>query len=191
MKNENAIKLRTYLWAALCGIVIIALGAFWVALSASEIGFRYWSVLILPALAVAFLLRALPPRFSERAGRGRFGTTCAIVLYADCSGRLAMHCSGFSWIAALYPPLWAVPRRLWLACLGWLAISLSGKALLLAVLFHLPLLGAGVGGSIYLGAVLIERWVLGRFANSFHRWWLQRHGYVLIAAAPSAHGAAA
>ena len=111
-------------------------------------------------------------------------------IYADRSGRLALHRSGFSWIAALYPPLWAVPRRLWLACLGWLAISLSAKALLLVLLFHLPLLGAGAGG-IYLGAVLIERCVLGRFANSFHRWWLQRRGYVLIAAAPSAQGAAA
>ena len=111
-------------------------------------------------------------------------------IYADRSGRLALHCSGFSWIAALYPPLWALPRRLWLACLGWLAISLSTKALLLALLFHLPLTGADVAG-IYLGAVLIECWVLGRFANSFHRWWLQRHGYVLIAATPPAQGAVA
>jgi len=202
MKNEHAIKLRTYLLAALCVIAIMALGAFSIAVFSESpfsagISVRpVWAVYlpVLIGLAVAlgrFLLRALPPRFSKRTGRGRFGTTGAIVLYADCSGRLAMHCSGFSWIAALYPPLWAVTRRLWLACLGWLAISLSGKALLLAVLFHLPLLGAGVGGSIYLGAVLIERWVLGRFANSFHRWWLQRHGYVLIAATPSAHGAAA
>ena len=125
-------------------------------------------------------------------------------IYADRSGRLTLHCSGFSWIAALYPPLWAVPRRLWLACLGWLAISLSAKALLLALLFQLPLLGAAGGiyigailierwaaSGIYLGAILIERWVLWRFANSFHRWWLQRHGYVLIAAAPPAQGAAA
>jgi len=111
-------------------------------------------------------------------------------IYADRSGCLAMHRSGFSWIAALYPPLWAVPRRLWLACLGWLAISLSAKALLLALLFHLALTGRDIFG-IYLGAILIECWVLGRFANSFHRWWLQRHGYVLIAATPPAQGAAA
>jgi Protein of unknown function (DUF2628) len=111
-------------------------------------------------------------------------------IYVDRSGRLALYRSGFSWTAALYPPLWAVPRRLWLACLVWLGINVIFKALLLALLFHLPLAGADVAG-IYLAAVLIECWVIGRFANSFHRRWLQRHGYVRIAAAPSAHGAAA
>jgi hypothetical protein len=111
-------------------------------------------------------------------------------IYADRSGRLALHCTGFSWIAALFPPLWAVPRRLWLACLGWLVIGLSAKALLLTLLFHLPGLGRGAAIGIYLGAVLIEYWALGRFANPFHGWWLQRHGYVLIAAPPQ-EGAAA
>jgi hypothetical protein len=38
--------------------------------------------------------------------------------------------------------------------------------------------------------MLIEYWALGRFANPFHRWWLERHGHMLIAAAPPPEGAA-
>jgi hypothetical protein len=110
-------------------------------------------------------------------------------IYTDRRGCLALHRSGFSWTAALFPPLWAVPRRLWLACLGWLVIGLVARALLLEELVpHLPLFGrVGVTG-IGFGAHLIESWVVGRFANPFHRWWLQRHGYVLIATAPSPEG---
>ena len=99
-------------------------------------------------------------------------------IYADRSGRLALHCSGFSWLAALFPLLWAVPRRLWLACLGWLA----AKVLFLAVLFHVPVVGQAAALGIYLAAILLESWAVGRLANPFHRWWLHRHGYVLIAA---------
>jgi len=103
-------------------------------------------------------------------------------IYADRSGHLVLHCTGFSWIAAIFPPMWAVPRRLWLPCLGWLAVSLGAKALLLTLLSYLPILrAAGVVG-IYLGVVLVEYWALGRFANPFHRWWLQRNGYFLVAA---------
>jgi hypothetical protein len=113
-------------------------------------------------------------------------------IYADCCGRLALHRSGFSWIAALFPPLWAVPRRLWLACLGWLMINLIARALLLELLApHLPLLGLAGFTGIGFGAFLIQSWVIGRFANPFHHWWLHRHGYVLIATAPSPEGDAA
>jgi len=104
-------------------------------------------------------------------------------IYADRSGRLALHCSGFSWLAALFPPVWAVRRGLWLACLGWLTIDLPAKALLLAVLFRLPVIGLTGALGIHLAAMVLEFWTVGRFANPFHHWWLRRHGYVLIAAA--------
>jgi hypothetical protein len=90
-------------------------------------------------------------------------------IYSDRSGHLALHCAGFSWIAALSLPLWAVPRRLWLACLAWLAIGASAKALWLALHFDLPVLGRAGAIGIYIGVVLIEFWPWGK-RQTMKRW---------------------
>jgi len=114
----NALKLLSYLSAAWCGIVIMVVSSFWIASTGSQT----WKELVDPgsgvddfvgrltavgvigsfivlALGVSlgrFLLRALPPRFSERARRGWLGTIGAITLCAVIVGLLVLGLSVFA-----------------------------------------------------------------------------------------------
>lgn len=114
-RSGIAINLLSYFSAAWCGIVIIVLGCFWIGSS----GFQIWKNLAEPGSDVAdfagrltgagllgllivlvlgvslgrFLLRALPPRLSERTRGGRFGTIGAVALCAVFVGLLVVWAS--------------------------------------------------------------------------------------------------
>lgn len=92
---------------------------------------------------------------------------------------MALHRSGWSWLAALSLPLWALRRRLW-----WT---------LAALLIALPLLLQAFGMAIeaiaderargWLSMSVLVGWSLGcgALANRWHLRSLQRAGYQLVA----------
>jgi hypothetical protein len=113
-------------------------------------------------------------------------------IYIDGRGRSALHRSGFSWLAFIALPLWALQRRLWLVCLLSLALTwaLHGVANAAIELTH----DEDAQGLLALAWLLGESTFMGWQANRFHEWLLARRGYVMTAterpAAATAGGAA-
>ena len=75
---------------------------------------------------------------------------------------------GFHLTALLFGPLWLVWNRLWLALLGWIAVTF-------AVELGIRALGAGVG-AVWLAGTLIAL-LMGFEAASLQRWSLSRRNW--------------
>jgi hypothetical protein len=89
----------------------------------------------------------------------------------DRADRLAFVKDGYNWLAAIWPPLWMLAQRLWLALLAYVVIA--------AVLsLGLPALGlpAAVTGLVFLGCHLL----IGLEADSIMRWNLDRSGWQVV-----------
>lgn len=101
-----------------------------------------------------------------------------LTLYINARGRMRLHWSGFSWLAFVSLPLWALRRRLWLTCLvlllTWLLHSFADFAL-----SRLP--EGDLQGWLGLGWLFAESWCAGRYANRWHGLVLERRGYVATA----------
>jgi hypothetical protein len=78
---------------------------------------------------------------------------------------------GFSWAAALFTPFWMMAHRLWLALLGYLAVSAALLVLLAAMGLTVPA-GRWVMIAVHL--------LVGFEADSIRRWTLRRRGYDII-----------
>lgn len=105
-RYESAIKILSYLSAAWCGIAIIVVGAFLIcnigilicgtlldprARKLSVVGLVAPFIVLLLGVALGrFLLRALPPRLSERTRLGWYGTIGAIALCVVFIGVLVL-----------------------------------------------------------------------------------------------------
>jgi len=100
-------------------------------------------------------------------------------IYIDGRGRSALHRSGFSWLAFLALPLWALHRRLWLVCLLSLPLTwaLHGVANAAIELTH----NEDAQGLLALAWLLGESVFMGWQANRFHEWLLGRRGFVMTA----------
>jgi len=72
---------------------------------------------------------------------------------------------GFSWTALLFPWIWLLWNRLWLALLGWLVV---------VVAFNVGLSSLGVGRSSIFYANVIVALLMGLEASSLRRWTLSR-----------------
>jgi hypothetical protein len=100
-------------------------------------------------------------------------------LFIDARGRSALHRSGFSRLAFVALPLWALHRRLWwlvplsLVGLAWV----HGAANWLMERFPSP----DVQGALASLWLLAESWFVGRHANRLHLALLRRQGYALTA----------
>lgn len=118
------------------------------------------------------------PKRRRRAYNRR--TVAKLSLFMNPAGRVVVHRTGFSWLAAMALPLWALHRRLYLAFIVLLPLTL--------------LLHDGVGRLILrltedealvtlqaLGWLLAWSVLAGRWANRAHRWWLERRGYAMTA----------
>ncbi|MBI0434795.1 DUF2628 domain-containing protein [Roseomonas sp. KE0001] len=75
-------------------------------------------------------------------------------------GRLVLVPEGFSWLAALLPPLWFLMHRLWLVLLLWLALAVLAAVLLPAAVTPYVLIAAQI--LIGLQAQDLRRWSLAR-----------------------------
>ena len=100
-------------------------------------------------------------------------------IYMHSSGDCVLHRGGFSWIAAVALPVWALTRRLYrTAAMTFL--------LVLIVNMVMPRLFALVPGAALRGflavAYLFAYWLVpGLTANRWHRRVLERRGYFVMA----------
>lgn len=101
-------------------------------------------------------------------------------LFIDPRGRAVLHRSGFSWLAFLALPLWALHRRLWWVVLvsmpATAALHYGADAALGLVAAH-----PNLQGVLALVWLVGESWVMGRYANRAHAAWLRRRGFVVTA----------
>jgi hypothetical protein len=101
-------------------------------------------------------------------------------LHVDDAGRTALLRRGWSWLAALALPLWALHRQLWKSfvplCLTLFVLH-SGVALAIDAVAD-----ETVSGLVALGWLLGWSIACGLFANRGHAWALRRSGYRVIAA---------
>jgi hypothetical protein len=100
-------------------------------------------------------------------------------LFIDARGRSVLHRSGFSGLAFIALPLWALHRRLWwllIICLPLLVALHSGANMLMDLLAP-----ASVQGEVALSWLLVESWFMGTVANRAHGAWLRWRGYQLTA----------
>lgn len=100
-------------------------------------------------------------------------------LYVDARGRSALHRDGFTWLGGFLLPVWALTRRMWLTSFA--------AAILGTVINQVVVDSIGRLGETTLATVLSIGWPIlwigacGALANRWHRIWLQRAGYRLIA----------
>jgi hypothetical protein len=88
-------------------------------------------------------------------------------LYVDDRGRLAMNHPGFSWLAAISLPVWALQRRLHALALA--AFVLSG------------VINVWFGSTGQAVAFVLQFIVFGALANRLHRRHLERGGWRITA----------
>jgi hypothetical protein len=88
-------------------------------------------------------------------------------LYVDDRGRLAMNHPGFSWLAAISLPVWALQRRLY-------ALALAGFVLS-------SVINLWLGPTAQAIAFVLQFVAFGALANRLHRWHLERGGWRVTA----------
>jgi hypothetical protein len=88
-------------------------------------------------------------------------------LYTDDRGRLAMNHAGFSWLAALSLPVWALQHRLY-------ALALAGYVLS-------NVINLALGTTAQAIAFTLQFFAFGVSANRLHRWHLERRGWRITA----------
>ena len=109
----------------------------------------------------------------------RLSPMSTLSIFANDQGRTALHRSGWSWLAALSLPLWALRRNLWRTLA---ALFIASPPLLVAldvVIKAIP--GEHTQG--WLALALIVGWSIAcaALANRWHLRCLRRAGYRLIA----------
>jgi hypothetical protein len=100
-------------------------------------------------------------------------------LFIDARGRSVLHRSGFSWLAFIALPLWALHRRWWWLLVLSLPLLLalhSGANMLMD-----GLAPASVQGEVAVTWLLAESCFMGFVANRAHGAWLRWRGYQLTA----------
>ena len=78
---------------------------------------------------------------------------------------------GFSWVAALFAPLWLLAHRLWWPLLGYVAISGLFQLVQLMVTLDQRWLGL---------AALALNLLIGFEADTLRRWGLERRGWATV-----------
>lgn len=100
-------------------------------------------------------------------------------LFINGQGRSVLHRSGFSWLAFVGLPLWALHRRLWWALPLTLLLPFALHTAANALLDLLP--STDAQGLLAIGWIAGESWAMGRWANRWHLRWLRWCGYQLTA----------
>jgi hypothetical protein len=100
-------------------------------------------------------------------------------LYINPRGASVLHRTGFSWLAVLAWPLWALHRRLWWVLLLSFPLATAAHAIANLVIGWVP----GEDAQGMLALVWLIGWSLaaGRWANALHRRLLERAGYRMTA----------
>lgn len=100
-------------------------------------------------------------------------------IYMHASGDCVLHRSGFSWLAALVLPIWALSKRMYRTALIAFVVSLASSQLVARLL---PLIESEtVSGWFALLYVCVYWMVPGFLATRWHRHVLERSGYFVTA----------
>jgi hypothetical protein len=89
----------------------------------------------------------------------------------DRAEQLVFVKDGFSWLAALFGPIWLLAHRLWWPLLGFVLLSAA-----LQLLTYVPVLGPRWTGLAGLALSLL----VGFEADTLRRWGLQRRGWTTL-----------
>lgn len=101
--------------------------------------------------------------------------TRRLQLFAHPDGRTVLHQSGFSWLAALSLPIWALQRGLRpLAAVALVAQLVPGPLLLML----------GASDLMALGGAWLLMVGFGLAAARLHAAWMHRHGWIVLAQEP-------
>ena len=103
----------------------------------------------------------------------------ALSLYINPRGASVLHRAGFSWLAALAWPLWALHRRLWWVLLASLPLTLGLHVAVNQAIGLVP--GETAQRMLALAWLIGWSFVSGRWANALHRSLLERAGYRMTA----------
>ena len=101
-----------------------------------------------------------------------------LAIYMNEAGKSALHRTGFSWMAAIVPPIWALQYRLYKTCLATIVINILLSQMIALLPSGAPQTGAQICWCLFqvLGA--------GFGANSYHRVVLEHSGYFMTSAEP-------
>ena len=100
-------------------------------------------------------------------------------IYISPQGRIVLHRSGFSSLAWLAWPLWALHRRLWWLLLASVPLTLGLHYVINAAISLVP--GTSAQGWLALAWLIGWSWASGRWANALHQKLLERSGHLLTA----------
>ena len=100
-------------------------------------------------------------------------------LYINPRGASVLHRTGFSWLAAVAWPLWALHRRLWWVLLASLPLTAALHSVVNQAIGLVP--GDTAQGVLALAWLIGWSFVAGRWANLLHRRLLERGGYRMTA----------
>ena len=92
-------------------------------------------------------------------------------LYVDDRGRLAMNEAGFSWLAAISLPLWALQRRLYVLAVVALVVGAA--------------VNVGLDSGAQAIAFVLQFVAFGALANRLHRAYLEHSGWRVTAEEPA------
>jgi hypothetical protein len=101
-----------------------------------------------------------------------------LAIYMNEAGESVMHRTGFSWMAAIVPPIWAFQHRLYKTCVAAFVVGVfvtHTSALI-------PNGGPWIG--LRIGWVLFQVLGVGFGSNLYHRVVLERSGYFMTSAEP-------
>jgi hypothetical protein len=105
-------------------------------------------------------------------------------IYIEPTGASVLHRSGFSWLAAVAWPLWALHRRLWWVLLASLPMTFGLHTFVNWAIGLVP--GETPQGALALAWVIGWSFASGRWANALHQRLLERAGYRMTATEPPA-----
>lgn len=100
-------------------------------------------------------------------------------LYVSPRGQCVMHISGFSWLAGLFPLIWALHRRLY-----------KIAALILVYSIALDFFVGQLNTWLPLFLWVLQFIVFGLSANRFHQVLLERRGWLRTEEEPDLHASA-
>lgn len=100
-------------------------------------------------------------------------------IYMHASGDCVLHRSGFSWLAALVLPIWALSKRLYRTALIALVVSAAASQLVARMLALIE--AEMLSGWFALAYVCVYWMVPGFLATHWHRHVLERSGYFVAA----------
>jgi len=102
-----------------------------------------------------------------------------LAIYMNEAGDSVLHRTGFSWMAAIFPPIWAFQHRLYKTCVAAFVVGVFVTHAGALMPNGAPWIG------LQIGWVLFQVLGAGFGAHLYHRVALERSGYFMTSAEPA------